>query len=64
MLSAAIIAVILVIAFSIGEKLRPAKRVGIDWEHHQLMLRGDEKPVIPKGPPGPLWREAPPSERI
>ena len=62
-LSAVALAAIVAAALAAATALTPAKRVGVDWEHRQFMLRGEgQGPIVPEQPHGPVWYVAPPSE--
>ncbi len=63
--SAAVVAAIVAVALAAGAALRPHKRVGVDWENHQFMLRGEPQgPIIKEAPHGPVWFVAPGERRI
>lgn len=61
-LSALVLAAILAAALAAAAALRPAKPVGIDWEHHRFMPREYQGPFVPEKP-GPSWYVEPPSRR-
>jgi hypothetical protein len=63
--SAAAIAALVAIALAAAAMLARSKRVGIDWEHHQFMLRGEgQGPIVPEPPRGPGWYAKPQERRI
>ena len=62
--SAAVVAALVAAALAAGAALRPPKRVGVDWEHRQFMLRGEQGPIVPEAPHGPAWYVAPHDRRI
>jgi hypothetical protein len=50
----------LFVAIAVGALFfSPAKRVGVDWEHHMFMLRDDQGPIIWPEPHGPIWYSEP-----
>jgi len=60
LISAAALAAIMAVALAVGAALRPHKRVGVDWEHRQFMLRGEgQGPIVKEAPHGPAWYAAP-----
>jgi hypothetical protein len=64
-ISAAVVAVIVAVAMAVGAALRPHKRVGVDWENRQFMLRGEAQgPIVPNQPQGPVWYVEPHDRRI
>jgi streptogramin lyase len=63
--SAAVVAAIVAVALAAGAALRPHKRVGVDWENRQFMLRGEgQGPIVKEAPQGPVWYVAPHDRRI
>ena len=63
--SSAVVATLMAAALAAGAALRPPKRIGVDWEHRQYMLRGEgQGPIVPEAPHGPAWYVAPQQRRI
>jgi hypothetical protein len=63
--SAAALAAIVAAALALAAALTPQKRVGVDWERRQFMLRGEgQGPIIPEPPHGPVWYVEPQARRI
>jgi hypothetical protein len=62
--SIVVVATMVAVAFAAGAALRPAKRVGVDWEHRQFMPRDEQGPIVPGLPRGPVWYAEPQTRRI
>jgi hypothetical protein len=63
--SAVAIAAIVVAALAAAAALTPPKRVGVDWERRQFMLRGEgQGPIVPQAPRGLVWYVEPQERRI